>query len=424
MGNRRLVLFLCLVLAVTVCLPAQESTIYTYYNYYFGARALGLGNAFTATADDLTAVVHNPAGLAFFQYPEFHLALRNDRIQCRQELTGYFSQWDLEQKDIQFISVAVPVTLWQVKWNFAASYYRVFPAGYTGTYHDEDELFPAMPKNLTYSGSGGYDVLAFSTAFFLVDDFSIGLTFQQFLNSTSRETRDIDDSTLGPTVRDKNLSATGFILGLLVRPIKGISLGAAYHFPVNGTLERAVTSPIKNGGTGGTAKLSETPVRIPGHLTIGIDFQPIDFLAIVYEYYIISWSKIDRDTCNFGLMEDFPFNPATIPAQRLGLQVNIPSGKNELFLRSGLGWEKQLVASDYIPPMHLKNYSLGLGAKFSGRLAIDLSYMQQRGHWPETESGYSFFLPGSLYKNTLFILGLTYTFAPKQSRSHYSPRQN
>lgn len=421
MANKPAISIGCLVLIIILCLSVPENGLYAYYNYYFGARALGLGNAFTAMADDLTAVVHNPAGLAFFQYPEFYLASRTDSLNVAILYSGYSDKWAANQKDIQFVSMSVPVTLWQVKWNFAASYYRVFPAGYTGTYSRESELVDVPPEKEAFSGSGGYDVLAFSTAFFLVDNFSIGLTFQQFLNAASREVRDSDDIALGPTVRDKSLSATRFILGLLARPIKGITIGAAYHFPVKGIYEYEITGPLKNDSAAGPAKSADTPVHIPGHLTVGLDFQPFDFLDIVYEYYAISWSKIDCAPYNFRLMEEFPFNPETIPGHRLGLQVNIPSGKAEFFLRAGLGWEKQPVVSDYIPPMHLKNYSLGLGAKFSRRLGFDLAYMQQRGHWPETDSGYSIFLPGSVYKNTLFILGLTYTFTPKQSRSHYSP---
>lgn len=53
-------------LAVSVLLAGQASAdIYHYNNVIVGNRAMGMGGAFCAVADDASAVVYNPAGLAF-----------------------------------------------------------------------------------------------------------------------------------------------------------------------------------------------------------------------------------------------------------------------------------------------------------------------------------------------------------------------
>lgn len=48
---------------------------YTIYQPYVSARALGMGNAFTAVADDYTALFYNPAGLARFEEGQINLAI-------------------------------------------------------------------------------------------------------------------------------------------------------------------------------------------------------------------------------------------------------------------------------------------------------------------------------------------------------------
>src|SRR4029453_506818 len=45
-----------------------------------GARALGMGGAFVAVADDATAVVANPAGLTLLQRPEISAQYKHTRL--------------------------------------------------------------------------------------------------------------------------------------------------------------------------------------------------------------------------------------------------------------------------------------------------------------------------------------------------------
>ncbi len=72
MKGRRCIFIL--LLALPSLLFCQYKPWYSHYNFVYGTKAMSMGNAFTAVADDLTAVFWNPAGLAAKRSPEFLFA--------------------------------------------------------------------------------------------------------------------------------------------------------------------------------------------------------------------------------------------------------------------------------------------------------------------------------------------------------------
>lgn len=78
-------LFSSAVLAAVVCIHSasaasaagiNEVTDFTIHQHFVSARALGMGNAFTAVADDYAAIFYNPAGLARLEEGNLNLELR------------------------------------------------------------------------------------------------------------------------------------------------------------------------------------------------------------------------------------------------------------------------------------------------------------------------------------------------------------
>jgi long-chain fatty acid transport protein len=93
MGPHRLIRFftgfaaaLVLAFAGAPCLQAQDLVFYE-----VGARAASLGGAFTARADDITAIYYNPAGLAFLEGLRFktNLTFGKRRIGATRSDTGF-----------------------------------------------------------------------------------------------------------------------------------------------------------------------------------------------------------------------------------------------------------------------------------------------------------------------------------------------
>src|SRR4029453_14262668 len=66
-------------------LPQDQLTLQTRANVVqgSGARALGLGGAFPARADDATAASGNPAGLSYLRLPEISFVYAGGTIQSR-----------------------------------------------------------------------------------------------------------------------------------------------------------------------------------------------------------------------------------------------------------------------------------------------------------------------------------------------------
>ena len=58
----RFIFFVLIVIPVT-SLGADNN----YQDFLVGGRAIGLGGAFTATANDVTSLLYNPAGLSFVE---------------------------------------------------------------------------------------------------------------------------------------------------------------------------------------------------------------------------------------------------------------------------------------------------------------------------------------------------------------------
>lgn len=80
---------------------AVKSLDFTIHQQYTSTRALGMGNAFIAIADDHNAMFYNPAGLAFRKDGQFHGFLRggldSEILDLQKEIDATDSQPDEEQ---------------------------------------------------------------------------------------------------------------------------------------------------------------------------------------------------------------------------------------------------------------------------------------------------------------------------------------
>jgi hypothetical protein len=72
---RKLILF-CLLASFSVAAQSAEPVNFSIHQHYVSPRALGMGNAFVAVADDYNSLFYNPAGLAYQKEGQLNLKIQ------------------------------------------------------------------------------------------------------------------------------------------------------------------------------------------------------------------------------------------------------------------------------------------------------------------------------------------------------------
>jgi len=431
-----------LLLAI-VCFPSLQygkvKPLYLYYNPNFGARSLGMGNAFTGLANDLTAVYRNPAGIAELNGPQFLVNYRTDSLQYDYraeeiEATDYNQSYtyafNADLKNFDFVSIAAPVFFWDVKWNFALSYYKYYPYNYTGSglgtlttdASGSGGGIDSGNYRFNVKGDNGIDVLAFTGAFYLTDYFSMGVTLQYFLNSGGAVYETASPGIHFSQDYTEKFSGANIILGLLFKPNKNFSLGLGYHFRMKTKLEteytyQDITNPVFPPAT----IADEADLTIPSQFSAGMMFEPFKWMMITFDYTVIYWNEADlsgylgyAENLEFPVKDDFSFAVKDNVNLRWGTELHFPVEKLTIFARAGLFSDKQLFVDALGGQVKVVGYSLGLGVDFNEMIQLDLGYMRQRAAWDEM----AFINTGDTIRtklvNHIVALSLRFSFNKKE----------
>lgn len=408
---------------------------FTQQNMFYGTRAMGMGNAFTAISSDLSCVFRNPAGIALFNGPQVYLDYRADRMsyyyQPQTSTSGsttstytYDMKSDLDR--LNFISISAPVMLWDMKWNFALSYYRYLPYGYKGTAQGVDSAVTGstttnQTTTLSFGGSSGIDVLAFSSAFFMSNDMSLGLTLQKFINS-GETVYDFTSPTLSyHSVTSEKYDGLGLIMGMQFYLSKDITFGLSYHFKTTATLTTDLDY-LGVYGTTGSSTTSTAKMTLPSQIHAGFMFRPYNYLMLSFDYSIIYWSNAkltnyfgSSTEYEFPARNDYSFSQKDAVNYRLGAEINIPVKSTTFYLRAGLFSDSQLFLDGASSSVKVKGHSFGAGVDISNIARLDVAYMFQKGEWPETAYYSSGSTVDSTFKNRIFSMSVTFSFEKRQN---------
>lgn len=432
------ILFLTVVFIFSVSTTAypeylEFKPLYTYYNFSFGARALSMSNAFTAAADDLTAVFWNPAGMSEFKLPEVYVSYRRDKMEYRYDLEHiqtetvseqYGSGFESSLKNIDFLAVSVPAYFWGMKWNFALSYYKLIPYNMKGKWIETLQTTPAGSDSYTsertsidFSGDNGISVLGFSAAYHLTDYFSLGVTLQQFLNSgtvnykISSDTAGSYDLSYTERIEGRNV-----ILGFIFKPLWDVIIGMTYRTKLTNKFHSEYTLE-----TPGSASVHETSsnsrVVIPARLSLGVLVRPFKFMGITADYSIIYWSQgsvsnyyLETEDLEFPIRDNFTFTQEDYVNYRMGVEFKAPLNQAILFLRGGFFTEQPLFPDSGSDVLKITGYSFGVGVDVSSRVVVDLAYMRQKANWTENGTLEPASEVFTHYTNKIIALGVTFRF--------------
>ena len=218
--------------------------------FYDGTRALSLGKAFSALADDENALFYNPAGLT---------RMEGHRI----SLSGYIQQysWTFDEQAIEGINPNFTdrgFTVSYVQNRFGISF------SMTGKgWWDHIDFGRWMPEGTVINSERRVDYERYVTACYaheILSWISLGITGKYLHFSSHFGSSLIDD-----------LDGVTFDIGLLLDPSDRLSIGLNLQNTISSDINYAVYNDFST-----IAFLSELPVN----LTIGISWLPIDALTI------------------------------------------------------------------------------------------------------------------------------------------------
>ncbi|MCX6557776.1 MAG: hypothetical protein NTW95_10165 [Candidatus Aminicenantes bacterium] len=425
-------IFFLLALPALLAYP-QYKPFYNQYNFAYGTKAMSMGNAFSAVADDLTAVFWNPAGLADKRAPEFYFAYQAESLKQgydpqEADYLGTRLRYDFnlasKLKQINFFSVSVPAEFWKMKWGFALSYYRFIPYGFKGSAVEPFTFPPAFSASteviVNFIGSEGVDVLAFSGAAGITEFFSLGCTVQQFFSSGSLHLQFLNRSGEFDEQYSESLRGRNLILGLMFRPFETLNLAFTYHSGVKSNFDSSLlTWQVDDEGTDVNVNSNSSLARviIPSQYSLGAALRPWRWLNLSFDYSRIDWRRGTLEAYyDFATPLPYP-QKAYLGSQqqdvrnlRLGMEIDLPLRRLLLHFRGGWSSDGQLYADSSGQAVKVSGYAAGMACEFGNSLLLEIAFQRQSADWPEV--GYFTDEPAvsSHYSADLLKFSLTYRF--------------
>ena len=369
-----------------------------------GARAAGMGGAFTALADDASAASFNPAGLALLIAPEISVvgASRSHEedytefysLHVEQGVVGSYddTSTSFNAEDLNFAAFTLPFPVRDRNFCVQFSYHRQIDF----TVDTEREL---AERNLAGEATAilrqtihqGGDIHTFSlaTAYQLSQRLSLGVSLSRWIgdwrfSSASRATREGASETAFYGYDQENaLRGWNWSAGALLR-YRYLNLGFVYRFPFDSdyTFSEQLTSSLTPGFTEPAVEL---PLHFPRSWTFGLAVKPTDTWHITADFARYYWSEMevrktppDGESINFFDLEaSSQTSTPNVGHLRLGTELTLFAGRTPVALRAGYLREEQPLHFFALPREDtvVRGVTLGVGAKV-GPFAIDLAYQR------------------------------------------------
>lgn len=361
-----------------------------------GARAMALGNAFTAVADDPSAIHWNGAGLAFLEGTQVMAGI--NLIAPVTTFRGVYPS--VQQTDM-------------VKQKF-------YPPHFYATHKINSDLAVGLGFTVPYGlGSewpdtwvGRYlavktDVMCFVVkpvvAYKVLNNLSIsaGLDYSWATVKISQKT------SQAPFAGDafvhlegKDNSSYGYNFGVLYKPTPELSFGASYRSQIKYTLKGTAT-------TEGASQLSTrlpsgditADLTTPSNFQIGVSYKFTEDLRISTDYQFVGWSSYNVLAIDFAnpSLKDIasPRDYEDTYFIRFGAEYNL---LRNLTVQGGLYYDNKPVENDYINPSladgNRLGFSLGLTYEVASKLKVSGSYLFIRAAQTTVSNSQESYTPG------------------------------
>ncbi len=371
-----------------------------------GARALGMGGAFIAVADDATAASWNPGGLIQLEKPEVSVVggyiyrTEDNTFGTNPEASGSES---VEDFNLNYLSAAYPFQAFGRNMIVSLNYQHLYD-------FNRDWGFKIHNSNPIYSGPIDYDfeqdgalyALGLAYAVEITPDISVGATLNywgDFIldNDWSQKFRWEADIELGGQSWTSLLEKTEEFefdgwngnLGFLWRITGNLTLGGVFKTPFTADIDHTIKTKSSHifPGESDPAHSSSTSLRfkeelkMPMSYGLGLSYRFSDDFSISGDLYRTHWNDFEyRDADGnktspiSGVdIRDSDIDPTTW--FRVGAEYRIIREKFAVPIRAGVFYDPAPAegsADDYY------GFSLGSGFAYKGFI-FDIAYQFRYG---------------------------------------------
>jgi long-subunit fatty acid transport protein len=367
-----------------------------------GARALGMGGAFLARADDATAASWNPAGLSYLRRPEVTVVGNHALIDGHKTtLEGTPTEDSTFNSDtLDFAALTYPLHLGSVSGAAQVSYQRVIP--FSGT-----RTVTRLSQTISIDAHGGFDVIALGTGLQVTRHLRVGATLNRWTNGYHQNlTR--NPAAEGEKIRQLELNldfkSWNTNLGAIWSPVEDVNLAAVFKTSFTGdiNLSRMRTDTYSGGVvTKNAYTSSDVTLDFPAAVGFGASWRPRSPLTISADYTRSYWSgayihnyftlpPTPAPTGGASSLSPPPVTFARLPWPQLtlaqsdseqirgGVEYVVLAGKFKVPIRVGYFSDQQLAqAADGSAP-RFNSWTAGTGL-IVGPVLFDVAFLYQSG---------------------------------------------
>ena len=213
-----------------------------------GSRPAALGQAFTAIADDATALYYNPAGLAQIVRPELNMGLYHLVVTSKPGDPLEGSNSAISATRIGNLGLAFPLDR---RFTAGLGYHavRAFESHRLGRFTIPHQRGPSGEYSEEITESGSLDLLSLGVGFAYSPELAVGMGVHYLWGRNRYEERtelipDQSPSSTGASdfiMIAPEYSGLGLSLGLLYRPVPDLRIGFHLRLPVRLHVEESFT---------------------------------------------------------------------------------------------------------------------------------------------------------------------------------------
>ena len=348
-----------------------------------GSKAMGMGGAFAALANDPSAIYFNPAGIT--QLYGTHLLFGSTLILPSSTFRGplpELTEYELESH------VFTPLHLYATH-QINDQLFLGFGVGNNyglGTKWEDDWVGRFMAVE-TEIRTFFFNLVA---SYAIIPELSVGFGYVfSYGDVLIGRKLNLSPFNAEPYLELEGTgTGSGFTAGLMAHPTPAISIGVSYRSQVTIDFEgdaKPSDYPAQFEGRLPNGSIT-APLTTPENITIGIALKPLKYLTITADYQYVGWDSYDKLEVEFKEFIDSNTGENLVTSSernydngfiaRLGTEYQY---NNDLDLYAGFLYDSNPVSDERLDPTlpdsDRLGFSAGFGYKLSSNLTAEAGYL-------------------------------------------------